>query len=202
VFITPVVTFYLLRDWRGFTRNIDHWLPRAHAQTIREQLVAIDHILACFVRGQALVCLSLGAVYGIGLSVIGLQLGLIVGAIAGMLSFVPYMGTLTGLVVATGLALAQTQDWVLPVEVAGVFAVGNILEGYVLSPKLVGNRIGLHPVWIIFALLSGGALFGFLGILLALPVAAVTGVLARFALSRYLASGFYASEESGEGPDS
>lgn len=198
IFITPVVTFYLLRDWNGLTEKFDAWLPRNHAETIRRQLHEMDAILAGFVRGQALVCLSLGVFYALGLTVVGLDLGLVVGFAAGVGSFIPYLGTISGFLVGTGLAVAQSQDWTLAAMVAGVFVVGNLIEGNVLAPKLVGEKIGLHPVWVIFALLAGGALFGFLGILLALPVAAVVGVLTRFALGRYLDSSLY-SGDSDEG---
>ena len=191
IFITPVVTFYLLRDWHGVTDRINSWLPRAHAETIRLQLHEIDAILAGFVRGQALVCVVLGAFYALGLTVVGLDLGLVVGLAAGMCSFIPYLGSISGFLVGTGLAFAQSQDWTLAAMVAGVFLVGNLLEGNVLAPKLVGEKIGLHPVWVIFSLLAGGALFGFLGILLALPVAAVIGVLARFTMDQYLGSPLY-----------
>lgn len=194
IFITPVVTFYLLRDWKGITCRVDRWLPRNHAATVREQLHEIDVILAGFVRGQALVCLALGSFYAIGLTAVGLDLGLVVGFAAGLASFIPYLGTISGFLVGIGLALAQSQDWSLAAFVAAVFLVGNLLEGNVLAPKLVGEKIGLHPVWVIFALLAGGALFGFLGILLALPVAAVVGVLARFALSRYMESSLYSGD--------
>lgn len=199
IFITPVVTFYLLRDWDGVTKRVDAWLPRNHAATIRQQLGEIDFILASFVRGQALVCLILGTYYAVGLTVVGLDLGLVVGFAAGLFSFIPYLGTISGFLVGTALALAQSQDWMLVAMVAGVFLVGNLLEGYVLAPKLVGEKIGLHPVWVIFALLAGGALFGFLGILLALPVAAVIGVLARFALARYMLSSLYYGDDNSEG---
>jgi predicted PurR-regulated permease PerM len=191
VFITPLVTFYFLRDWSGLTRRIDELLPRRHATTIRQQLQAIDRILSGWVRGQTLVCLALGVIYGAGLSVVGLDLGLVVGLGAGVLSFMPYLGTFTGLVVGIGLALAQSQDWTLAGEVAGVFIVGHLIEGNILAPRLVGDKIGLHPVWVIFALLAGGALFGFLGLMLALPVAAVVGVLIRFGTQRYLHSTLY-----------
>ncbi len=194
VFITPVVTFYMLRDWNGITERVDRWLPRHHAETIRQQLREIDAILSGFVRGQAMVCLSLGAFYGLGLTLTGLDLGLVVGFSAGILSFIPYLGTISGFLVGVGLALAQSPDWTLAASVAGVFIVGNLLEGNLLAPKLVGEKIGLHPVWVIFALLAGGALFGFLGILLALPVAAVIGVLARFALDRYMTSSLYSGD--------
>jgi len=194
VFITPVVTFYMLRDWHKITERVDSWLPRHHAETIRQQLLAIDGILSGFVRGQALVCLTLAAFYGVGLTLVGLDLGLVLGICAGMVSFIPYLGSISGVLIGVGLALAQSPDWVLPSMVAGVFLVGNLLEGNLLSPKLVGAKIGLHPVWVIFALLSGSALFGFLGLLLALPVAAVVGVLARFSLGRYLQSSLYSGD--------
>jgi predicted PurR-regulated permease PerM len=194
IFVTPVVVFYLLRDWRAMTRQINHLLPLRHAEVIRSQLRAIDQILAGWVRGQAMVCLILGLIYGIGLTLVGLDLGLVVGLMAGLLSFVPFLGTISGLVVGLGLALAQSQGWNLPGMVAGVFLFGNLLEGNVLGPRLVGKKIGLHPVWVIFALLAGGALFGFVGILLALPAAAVTGVLIKFGIQRYLASSLYRDE--------
>jgi predicted PurR-regulated permease PerM len=196
VFITPVVTFYLLRDWHGVTDRINAWLPREHAATIQQQLHEINLILSGFVRGQALVCVGLGTFYAVGLTAVGVDLGLVVGFSAGLVSFVPYLGTISGFIVGVALALAQSQDWTLPAMVAGVFVLGNLLEGYILVPKLVGEKIGLHPVWVIFALLSGGALFGFLGILLAMPVAAVVGVLCRFALVRYLSSSLYRGDIS------
>jgi predicted PurR-regulated permease PerM len=196
VFITPLVIFYLLRDWHGMTQQVDALLPLRHADTIRAQLKAIDNILSGWVRGQATVCLILGLIYGIGLSVVGLDLGLVVGLCAGLLSFVPYLGTISGFVVGIGLALAQSSDWTLPGMVASVFIVGNILEGNVLAPRLVGKKIGLHPVWVMFALLSGGALFGFLGVLISLPVAAVIGVLIKFATQQYLASSLYSDQVS------
>jgi predicted PurR-regulated permease PerM len=194
VIITPVVTFYLLRDWHRLTSLVDKYLPRNQAETIREQFREIDRTLAGFIRGQALVCLSLGCIYGIGLTVIGLDLGLLVGVIAGGLSFVPYLGTLTGLVAAIILALAQSQGWDMVLEVVGIFVVGNVLEGYVLAPRLVGSKVGLHPVWMIFAILAGGTLFGFVGILLAVPVTAVIGVLVRFTLESYVHSSLYEHE--------
>lgn len=191
LFITPIVTFYLLRDWDVMVGKVDSWLPREHAEIIRIQLVEINRTLSGFVRGQATVCLALGTFYGIGLSAVGLDLGLIIGLGSGLVSFIPYLGTLSGFVIGVSLAFAQTQDWHLPAMVAGVFVVGQLLEGNFLTPKLVGDKVGLHPVWIMFALLAGGALFGFVGILLAVPVSAVIGVLIRFGLSRYLVSPLY-----------
>ncbi len=195
IFITPVVAFYLLRDWDRMVDRVDGWLPREHAPTIREQATLIDRTLAGWVRGQATVCILLAAFYGIALSVIGLDFGLAVGILSGLLSFVPFVGTITGFIVGLAIAFAQYSDWGSIVMVLAVFVVGQVIEGNFLTPKLVGDRVGLHPVWVIFALLAGGALFGFVGVLLALPVAAVIGVLARFALSRYLESRYYSHGE-------
>lgn len=195
LFITPVVAFYLLRDWHGLTARIDDWLPRHHAETIRGQLRAINKILAGYARGQALVCLILGGVYGVGLTLVGLDLGLVVGFATGFLCFIPYVGTVSGFLIAMALAAAQSVGWALPMQVAGVFLVGHLLESYILAPRLVGRNIGLHPVWVIFALLAGGSLFGLLGVLLALPLAAVIGVLIRFMLARYLESPIYSGAQ-------
>lgn len=191
LFITPVVTFYLLRDWDLLVARIDTLLPRDHAQIIREQMKAIDTTMAGFIRGQASVCLALGTYYAVGLMLVGLPFGLVIGMAAGILTFIPYVGSLSGFVISMAVALASFPDWHGPSIVAGIFITGQILEGNFLTPKLVGDRVGLHPVWIIFALLAGGALFGFVGLLLAVPVAAAIGVLVRFAISRYLASPLY-----------
>lgn len=200
VFITPVVAFYLLRDWDRMVERVDTWLPRGHAPVIRAQARQIDRTLAGWVRGQAVVCILLGVFYGIALSIIGLDFGLVVGLMAGLLSFVPFVGTITGFVVGLGIAFAQYSDWAPIIAVLAVFVVGQVVEGNFLTPKLVGDRVGLHPVWVIFALLAGGALFGFVGVLLALPVAAVVGVLVRFALLRYLESSYYTHGELVERP--
>lgn len=199
LFITPVVAFYQLRDWDRMVGKVDGWLPRDHAETIRERFREIDSILAGFVRGQASVCLALGAFYAIGLTLVGLDLGLLVGLGAGILSFIPYLGTITGFVVGIGLALAQFDGYLPVALVAGVFVAGQMVEGNFLTPKLVGDRIGLHPVWVIFALLAGGALFGFVGLLLGVPVAAVIGVLVRFFLGQYLHSPLYTGQGAGQG---
>jgi len=189
--ITPLVAFYLLRDWPKLVATVDAWLPRDHAGTIREQLRLIDQSLAGFVRGQSLVCLVLGIFYAIGLVMTGLDFGLIIGLFSGVISFIPFIGALFGGVLAIGLALAQFGFGAKLAAVVLVYIVGQVLEGNVLTPKLVGDRIGLHPVWVIFALLAGGALFGFVGVLLAVPAAAVIGVVTRFALLRYLESPVY-----------
>jgi len=200
VVITPVVTFYLLRDWPSIVARIDGWLPRDHAATIRALVREIDSTLAGFARGQALVCIFLGAFYSIGLSLVGLDFGLVVGIAAGLVSVVPFVGTIGGLVVSVSLAFLQFSDWGRITATAAVFVVGNLIEANYLSPKLIGSRVGLHPVWVIFALLAGGALLGFVGVLLAIPLAASIGVLARFAIKRYLASPFY--DGGGGGPPS
>ncbi len=186
VVITPVVSFYLLRDWDRIIAHVDSLLPPGHGSTIRGLAVEIDDTIAGFVRGQASVCLILGVYYGIALSLAGLESGLLVGLGAGLISFIPYIGASVGLVVGVAIAIAQFSDWLPVFLVAGIFIVGQVAESYVLTPKLVGDRVGLHPVWIIFALLAGGALFDFTGVLLAVPAAAVIGVLARFGQSRYL----------------
>ncbi|MDO8606801.1 MAG: AI-2E family transporter [Phaeospirillum sp.] len=191
LFITPVVTFYLLRDWDHMVETINTWLPRHHAETIRCELKEVDRTLAGFVRGQATVCITLAAFYGIGLTMTGLDLGLMIGMGTGLGAFVPYVGMLIGLIASLGLAVAQGAEWHLLGGVGLVFLIGNVLEGNFLTPKLVGDRVGLHPVWIIFSLLAGGALFGFVGILLAVPAASVIGVLTRFALENYLRSSLY-----------
>ena len=190
--ITPVVAFYLLRDWDRFIAVVDSLLPREHADVIREQARRVDHVLAAFVRGQGMVALADGIVYAAGLSVVGLDFGLVTGLSAGLLSFVPYLGALLGSVTAIMVALLQ---WGLdPVRVGlviAVFVVGQLLENGVWQPRLLGSRVGLHPVWVIFGVLAGGALFGFVGVLLAVPVAAALGVLIRFALERYRGSRIY-----------
>ncbi|GEO81808.1 AI-2E family transporter [Pararhodospirillum oryzae] len=197
--ITPVITFYMLRDWDRMVGAIDGWLPRPYAPVIRTQMEAINQTIAGFIRGQSTVCLALGSYYAIGLTLAGLDLGLVVGLVSGVLSFIPYVGTITGFVSSLALALAQFESWPRIAVVVAIFVSGQVIEGNVLTPKLVGDRVGLHPVWVIFALLAGGGLFGFVGVLLAVPVAAVIGVLVRFFLSQYLASPLY-SGETGASP--
>ncbi len=197
IVITPVVTFYLLRDWDRIADTVDGWLPRAHAPTIRRLAGEVDQTLAGFLRGQGTVCLLLGLFYATGLSLAGLEFGLVIGLAAGLLSFIPYVGSIVGMLLSVGLAFLQFDDWLRIAIVAAVFFVGQALEGNVLTPRLVGRSVGLHPVWVIFAILAGGALFGFVGVLLAVPVAAVVGVGIRFALTRYLASPYY---DAGGGP--
>jgi predicted PurR-regulated permease PerM len=192
LFLTPVVTFYLLRDWPKVLAAIDRTLPLDHAVTIRALARDSNAAVAGYLRGQALVCLCLGTIYAVGLTVVGLQFGIVIGLIAGLISFIPFVGTLVGAVLSIGMALARfPPDWMGVVKVAVVFVLGNLLEGNLLSPKLVGDRVGLHPVWIMFALLAGGSLLGFTGVLIAVPVAAVVGVVARHLIKRYRDSTFY-----------
>lgn len=196
IVITPLAAFYLLRDWDIIVARFDHLLPRQSANTFREQLSLIDDTIAAFVRGQASVCLVLGIYYATGLTLAGLDFGLLVGLGTGLLAFIPYVGAAIGLLTGAGIALAQFSDWVPILIVVAIFLTGQTAESYILTPKLVGERVGLHPIWVIFALLAGGALFGFTGVLLAVPVTAVIGVLVRFGISRYLDSHFYDSEKT------
>ena len=190
--ITPLVAFYLLRDWPRLLAEVDGWLPRDHAETIRAQARAVDHVLSGFARGTAMVCLALGLFYAITLSLVGLDFGLFIGLAAGTVSFIPYVGTVFGLLTSVGVALYQFWPrWPMVTVVLGVFVAGQLLSDYVLTPRLVGDRVGLHPLWVIFGVLAGGELFGFVGILLAVPACAVIGVLARFTIERYRASMLY-----------
>ncbi|MDA0305501.1 MAG: AI-2E family transporter [Proteobacteria bacterium] len=193
--ITPVVAFYLLRDWDLIVKRLDSYLPIAAAAVIREQIRAIDATIAGFVRGQAIVCMVLAFFYAIGLTLVGLKSGMLVGIGAGAISFIPYLGAATGLCIGVAIALAQFSDWMPVAIVALIFIIGQTAESYILTPRLVGDRIGLHPVWIIFALMAGGALFGFTGVLLAVPVAAIIGVLLRFGLGRYKESPLFLGKQ-------
>lgn len=189
--VTPVVGFYLLRDWPNIVRMVDSWLPYRYRGVIRAQAREVDRILSAWVRGQALCCVLLALYYAVALTLAGLDLGLIVGLAAGILSFIPYVGSITGGVTALGLAMAQFPHWRGVIVVAAVLGVGQILEGYVIYPRFLGDRVELPAVWVIFALFAGGAAFGFLGVMLAVPVAATIGVLSRFWLRRYLNSPLY-----------
>lgn len=189
--IMPVVAFYMLRDWDTFVCKVDNLLPRKSKKTIREQFRQIDRALSGFIRGQLSVCLILGSYYSIGLHLVGLDLGLLIGFLAGLISFIPYVGSISGFVVSIVLALAQFDDVTKVLEVVAVFVVGQFVEGNFLTPKLVGDNIGLHPVWVMFALLAGGVLLGFLGLMIAVPVAAIIGVLMRYAINNYKQSSLY-----------
>ena len=190
--ITPIGAFYLLSDWERGVACVDSSLPRQHAEIIRAQAREIDRVLSGFVRGQSTVCAVLALYYGAALSLLGVDFGLAIGLTAGVLAFIPYVGAGVGLIAAVGVTAIQFgANYGMLGAVLGVFAVGQIAEGYGLTPRLVGSQVGLHPVWILFGLMAGAALFGFLGILVAIPLFAVVGVLVRFAIARYLASGLY-----------
>ncbi|MDG1406303.1 MAG: AI-2E family transporter [Octadecabacter sp.] len=206
VVIVPVVTFYMLMDWDRMVTQIDDLLPRDHQETVRDLGRQIDRTLASFIRGQGTVCLILGTYYAIALMIAGLNFGLIVGFIAGLISFIPYVGAVVGGVLAVGLALIQwwggaevidgqtvdvARNWFAIISVAVIFGIGQFFEGNILTPNLVGSSIGLHPVWLILALSVFGSLFGFVGMLVAVPVAAIIGVVARFLINEYKSGQLY-----------
>ena len=191
ILITPVVAFYMLRDWDKFVAKMNGLLPTTHKKSIEKQAREIDAILAGFIRGQLSVCVLLGVFYATGLYFVGLDLGVLVGFLAGIISFVPFVGTIFGFVVSIAIAFVQF-DSIMPImQVVGVFMVGQFIEGNFLTPKLVGDSVKLHPVWIMFALLAGGVLLGFLGLMIAVPVAAIIGVLVRHAIENYKESSLY-----------
>jgi predicted PurR-regulated permease PerM len=203
IVVVPVVAFYLLLDWDRMVGRIDSLLPRDHAPTIRFLSREIDRVLAGFVRGQLSVCLVMGVFYSISLMLAGLQFGLVVGAVAGAITFIPFIGALVGGALAIGLALFQFWgDWVAIGIIAGIFAMGQFLEGNIITPRLVGNSVGLHPVWLLFALSAFGSAFGFVGMLVAVPVAAAIGVLTRWGVGQYEASLLYRGvmRDGDEGP--
>lgn len=192
VVVAPVVAFYMLMDWDRMIAVIDSWLPRDHLAELRQLAREIDTVLAGFVRGQLTVCGILGAFYAIALMLVGLQFGLIVGLLAGLLTFIPYVGSIIGGVLSIGLALFQFWDTPLLIgAVALIFVVGQMAEGNFLTPKLVGGSIGLHPVWLMFALSAFGSAMGFTGMLIAVPVAACLGVFFRFGIGQYLNGRLY-----------
>jgi predicted PurR-regulated permease PerM len=189
--ITPVVAFYMMRDWPKLAATVDSLLPRRHYDLIHAQLHEIDRTLSGFVRGQAMVCVCLGLVYGLGLTAAGLPYSAAIGVTAGILSFIPYVGTTFAWISSIALSLVQFEDLSHIVFVAVVLVSGHVLEAYILTPRLVGHRVGLHPVWILFALITGARLMGFTGVLIAVPLAAVLGVLIRFAVTQYKNSALY-----------
>ncbi len=197
--IVPVVAFYLLMDWPRLVARIDDLLPRQHAPVIRQLAHDIDRAVAGFVRGQLTVCLTLATYYATALVLVGLEYGLVVGVVTGLISFIPFIGAITGFTLSIGLALFQF--WGMPLMiglVVAVFALGQFLEGNVLVPRLVGRSVGLHPVWLLFALSAFGSLFGFAGLMVAVPVAAALGVLVRFGIGRYQASALFEGTEAGD----
>lgn len=199
--LIPVVAFYLLRDWDTMIAHIQRLIPRSVEPTVVRLSRESDQVLGAFVRGQLLVMLALGVFYGLGLTLVGISIGPLIGMVAGLLSFVPYLGFMIGFVAALIAALVQYGDWTHVLLVCGVFTVGQLLEGYVLVPRLVGGKIGLHPVAVIFAVLAGGHLFGFLGVLLALPAASVVVVLLRYVFARYRESDLYKEPAAAAGPE-
>lgn len=187
--LTPIIAFYLILDWDHMMVKIDGWLPRDHQGTVRLLAGEMDRTVAGFLRGQATICLILGLFYAVALSFAGLHFGFLIGILSGIIGFIPYVGSLTGLLLSGGVAIAQFwPDYTMIFVILGIFAAGQFIEGNVLQPKLLGNAVGLHPVWLMFALLAAGSTLGFVGILLAVPLAAVIGVLVRFALGKYLES--------------
>jgi predicted PurR-regulated permease PerM len=191
VIVTPIVLFFLLRDWDKMVAHIDSCLPRQSLDTIRGQARAVSDTLVGWIHGQALVCLILAGYYAVALTVAGIESALALGVLIGVLAIIPILGVTTGFLLAVSLAASQYGSWTAILEVCGIFVFGQLVEANILTPKLVGDRIHLHPVWVIFALFAGGTLYGFVGILIAVPAAAVIGVLARFALARYRQSTLY-----------
>jgi len=190
--VTPVVAFYMLLDWDRMIAKVDSWVPRDHVGTVRRLARDINTATAGFLRGQGTLCIILGVLYAVGLTIVGLNFGLLIGLFAGLISFIPYIGSLVGLVLSVGVAFVQFwPDWTMVAAVAAIFFAGQFIEGNILQPKLVGKSVGLHPVWLMFALFAFGSLFGFVGLLLAVPASAAVAVLVRFALSRYLESPMY-----------
>ena len=199
IVVTPVVAFYMLLDWDRMVATVDSWVPRDHVLTVRGIATDINTATAGFVRGQGTLCIVLGAMYAIGLTLTGLNFGILIGLFSGLISFIPYVGSLTGLALAVGVAFVQFwPDWIMVVAVACVFFAGQFVEGNILQPKLVGKSVGVHPVWLLLSLSAFGALFGFVGLLIAVPAAAAIAVLVRFAISRYLESPLYRGH--GEAP--
>jgi len=199
--VTPVVAFYMLLDWDRMVAEVDSWVPRDHVETVRALARDINTATAGFVRGQGTLCLVLGAMYATGLTLTGLNFAILIGFFAGLISFIPYVGSLTGLVLAVGVAFVQFwPDWTMVVAVACVFFVGQFIEGNILQPRLVGKSVGLHPVWLMFALFAFGALFGFVGLLIAVPASAAIAVLVRFAIGRYLESPLYKGQATEAAP--
>lgn len=211
--IVPVVSIYMLLDWDNMTAKVDEMLPRDHVDTVRTLARDIDATLASFIRGQGTVCLVLGTYYAVALMLAGLNFGLIVGFVAGLITFIPYVGALVGGILAVGLAIFQfwgsvetvdgdtityATNWLRIGIVAAIFGLGQFLEGNILTPKLVGGSVGLHPVWLLFALSVFGSLFGFVGMLVAVPIAAIIGVVTRWGLSQYKHSLLYRGQSGNE----
>ncbi|WP_455475287.1 AI-2E family transporter [Bartonella sp. B17] len=195
--VAPVVAFYMLLDWPRMVAAVDSWIPRDHLETVRSIFHEMDRAVAGFVRGQGTVCLILGGYYAIGLTSSGLNFGLLIGLFIGIISFIPYIGSMSGFILSVGVAWVQfyPNNWSCIIIVMVIFFIGQFIEGYILQPKLVGSSVGLHPVWLMFALFAFSSLFGFTGMLVAVPAAAAVGVLVRFALHTYLSSQMYLRSE-------
>lgn len=195
LFLTPVVAFYLLRDYDNIVSQMDRLLPRDNADTIREQVRLMDNTISGYLRGQVNVCLILAVYYAVVLSLAGLKYGILVGIVAGLISFIPFVGALVGFVVATLIAVFQFDEFYRVIIVMAVYGFGQFLEGNILVPKLIGDKVGLHPAWVIFGMLAGGALLGFVGVLLAVPISAIIGVLVRFSIEQYRKSPMYQGDD-------
>ncbi len=189
--ITPVVSFYLLRDWDELVAKVDGWLPKKSQKTIRRLCLEIDETLAGFIRGQSSLCLLMGVLYSVALSCVGLNYAIFIGLFVGFVSFIPYVGAILGFAIGLGVAWFQFDTHTPILIVGGIFVIGQFIEGNILTPRLVGEKIGLHAVWVMFALMAGGSLMGFVGIMIAVPVTAVIGVMVRFFLEQYLKSPYY-----------
>ncbi|MEN9500647.1 MAG: hypothetical protein RIS83_2467 [Pseudomonadota bacterium] len=191
VVVMPVVAFYLLRDWPGMLTRLESWMPRRSSAVLRQIARDTDRVLSAWLRGQLLCCLALGGFYAVALHFAGLELGITIGIMSGLLTFIPYVGSLTGFATAVLLAIGQFGSWQEVMVIVAIFIIGQGIEGYVIYPYLLGDRVELHAVWVIFALFAGGVAFGFLGVLLAVPMAATIGVVTRYWLRRYLESPLY-----------
>ena len=189
--LTPVIAYYCLKDWNRLVSGVDSLVPLPYRGTVRTLASRINSTLANFLRGQASVCLILGLFYAIALGIVGLDFGLLVGMGAGLISFIPYLGSILGLFTSVGIAIVQFEGWTMTGVVAAIFLFGQVVEGNFLTPKMVGDSVELNPVWIMFALLAGGAFLGFAGLLLAVPLAAAIGVIVRFSVERYRDSSYY-----------
>ncbi|WP_455478883.1 AI-2E family transporter [Bartonella sp. B10] len=198
--VAPVVAFYMLLDWPRMVSAVDSWIPRDHLKTVRGIFHEMDRAVAGFVRGQGTVCLILGGYYTICLTITGLNFSLLIGVLVGLISFIPYIGAMSGFVLSVGVAWVQfyPDNWGWIIVIITIFFIGQFIEGYILQPKLVGSSVGLHPVWLMFALFAFSSLFGFTGMLVAVPAAAVVGVLVRFALHTYLNSQMYSRSGNSE----
>ncbi len=197
--ITPLVAFYLLVQWPALAARIDRWFPRDHAGTIRDIIRQIDSVLKGFVNGSVVIIASLSTFYAVGLSVMGLEYGLTIGLVAGAVSFIPYLGTAFGLLAAVGVAVFQFWPGIImPLVALAIFVVGQLVADYVLTPRIMGDKVHLHPLWVIFGIFACGTLFGFIGMIIAVPITAVIGVLARFFMGQYEESDVYLGTGSGK----